>query len=272
VAVYAVGDVQGCYDQLRRLLDRVRFDPGEDFLWLTGDLVNRGPGSLPVLRYVRALGSSAVTVLGNHDLTLLAVRYGHVKRRKKDTFGDVLAAEDGDELLHWLRNRPMVHRDGASGWTMVHAGFAPQWDLDQALACAAELECALRAEDFQAFLSRMYGDSPDRWQDDLEGFDRLRFITNCMTRLRFCDEQGRISMSDKGKPGTQPVGFHPWFEVPGRRTTGEPIVFGHWATLGLHVADGVLGLDSGCAWGGRLSAARLDGDLRIASVSCGPAR
>lgn len=272
MAVYAVGDVQGCYDQLCRLIDRIRFDPAVDALWFTGDLVNRGPGSLPVLRYVKSLGSSAVTVLGNHDLTLLAVRYGYVKRRKKDTFTDVLDAEDGDELLQWLRHRPIVHHDPSVGWTMVHAGFIPQWDLNQALACAAELEDALRAEAFQAFLSQMYGDKPDRWADDLEGFDRLRFVTNCFTRLRFCDGRGRIAIKEKGEPDTQPPGFQPWFEVPGRRTAGDAIVFGHWATLGLHLGDGVLGLDSGCVWGGRLSAAKLEGELGLTSVSCAPPR
>ena len=272
MAVYAVGDVQGCYDQLRRLVDRLAFDPDQDCLWLTGDLVNRGAGSLDVLRYVRSLGSAAISVLGNHDLTLLAVRHGQVKLRKKDTFGDVLGAEDCDELLHWLRHRPMVHRDATLGWTMVHAGFVPQWDIELALACAGELERVLRSASFRAFLGHMYGDVPDQWSDDLEGFDRLRFITNCLTRLRFCDLQGRIAMKEKGEPGSQPAEFHPWFDVTWRRTAGESIVFGHWAMLGLHLGERVLGLDTGCAWGGRLSAARLDGELGITSVSCLPPR
>ena len=253
MAVYAIGDLQGCHDELR-----ARFDPATDRLWLVGDLVNRGPGSLATLRTVRALGESCTTVLGNHDLHLLAVASGAGRGRKAgDTLDEVLAAPDRDELLAWLRTRPLLHHDAALGWTMVHAGLAPQWTLDEALACAREVEAALAAEP-REFFAQMYGNRPDRWSTELAGHERLRFTVNCTTRLRYCGDDGRLLLEPKGPPESAPPGAIPWFRAPGRRTREARIVFGHWSALGWYAGDGVLSLDTGCVWGQRLTAVRLD--------------
>lgn len=268
MAVYAVGDVQGCFDPLRRLLDRLRFDPGRDRLWFTGDLINRGPESAAVLRLVRDLGERAVTVLGNHDLTLLAYSAGCVRARERDTFQDILAAPDCDQLLQWLRRRPLLHLDNELGFAMVHAGLAPQWDLMEAKRLAGEVERELASAGFDAFMARMYGNQPRCWSTRLEGYERLRFIVNCMTRIRFCDAEGCLRFKDKGAPGSQKDGYLPWFRVPGRRSEGVRIVVGHWAALGLHFERQVYALDSGCVWGGKLSALRLDGPLTVTSVPC----
>lgn len=268
MAVFAVGDVQGCYDELQGLLAEIRFDPAHDRLWFTGDLVNRGPDSLEVLRFVRGLGERAVTVLGNHDLHLLAVAEGLGKPHRADTLQEILDAPDRDELLAWLRSRPLLHHDAALGYTLVHAGFAPQWDLAQAQLCAAELEAVLRGDDYRDFFRTMYGDQPDRWDENLKGWERLRFSVNCFTRLRYCTADGRLGLRHKGEPGTQPPECLPWFEVPSRKSRGLRIVFGHWSTLGLYQRDGVLALDTGCLWGGMLTAARLDGDGEIFSFDC----
>jgi len=257
VATYAVGDVQGCYDPLRRLLESIRFDPADDRLWFVGDLVNRGPDSLAVLRFVKSLGDRAVVVLGNHDLHLLARAEGHTRHAKKDNLDDVLSASDRNDLLDWLRHRPLVHHDPDRRFTMVHAGFPPQWDLALALDCARELESVLRGPDYRGFLDAMYGDEPAVWSPDLSGMERLRFITNCLTRMRFCDPLGRLDLSSKGHPGTQPEGTMPWFRVPWRATRGERIVFGHWSTLKWLAEDNVWSLDTGCLWGGQLTAVRL---------------
>lgn len=269
--VYAVGDLQGCLEPLRRLLDQVAFDPHRDRLWLVGDLVNRGPASLDVLRFVRALGESAVTVLGNHDLNLLAVAAGSRALRRKDTLKQVLDAPDRDELLDWLRHRPVLHTDAELGFTMVHAGLPPQWSVADAAKRAAELEAVLRGSRYKDFLANMYGDEPVRWKGKLKGWSRLRFITNCLTRLRYCDSEGRLSMTDKGPPGSQSKGMMPWFQVPDRRSRGERIVFGHWATLQtqkpLWPLHYVYHLDSGCVWGGCLTALRLD-DLSYFREAC----
>jgi bis(5'-nucleosyl)-tetraphosphatase (symmetrical) len=273
MAVYAIGDVQGCYDPLQRLLDTLRFDPGTDRLWFAGDLINRGPQSLATLRFIRSLAGRAVAVLGNHDLTLLAVAAGHVKAKKPDTYDEILSAPDRDELIDWLRHRPLLHHDDELGFTMVHAGLAPQWDLQQALDCARELESTLQNSRVDDFLSRMFGSEPKRWSDDLQGFERLRFITNCLTRMRYCTTDGTLSFAEKGPPGSQPAHLLPWFRVPGRKNSDLNIVFGHWAALGLHREAGIYALDSGCVWGMQLSALRLDGDERgrIHQVSCGGA-
>jgi bis(5'-nucleosyl)-tetraphosphatase (symmetrical) len=268
VAVYAIGDVQGCHRQLLALLEAIGFDRRRDRLWFTGDLVNRGPDSVSVLRLVRDLGDRAIAVLGNHDLSLLAARFGHGKIRDSDTFHQVLDAPDADELLDWLRRRPMLHRD--LGLVLIHAGLAPQWTLEQAAALASELETVLRGDGFEAYMATMFGNRPKRWRDDLAGDDRLRFVTNCLTRMRFCTVEGRLRFKDKGSPGTQAAGYLPWFRVPGRRWAGARVVFGHWASLGLHEEDGVIALDSGCVWGRRLTALRLDGPPRYVSVDCGP--
>jgi bis(5'-nucleosyl)-tetraphosphatase (symmetrical) len=257
---FAIGDIQGCFAEFERLLEQIHFDPQHDRLWLVGDLVNRGPQSLQVLRKVKALGSCAVTVLGNHDLHLLAAALSPTESLKpKDTLGEIFAAPDRDELLHWLRNRPLLHTDQSLGYTMVHAGFAPQWELEQAQACASELESVLRDDDaYLELFANMYGDQPDRWSDDLEGFARLRFITNCLTRLRFCSEDGRLDLQYKGSLTKAPKGLVPWFKVPRKRWRGTRIVCGHWSALGFHNADGVLAIDTGCVWGDRLCAVRLD--------------
>lgn len=260
MAVYAIGDVQGCDEEFSHLLTRLGFSASRDTLWLVGDLVNRGPRSLEVLRRVKALGSSAICVLGNHDLHLLALALSPSEPVKsKDTLQDILNAPDRDELLHWLRHRPMLHHDATLGYTMIHAGLPPQWDLSLAQACARELEAALRDEDSCGELfAHMYGDKPDRWSDDLRGTDRLRFITNCFTRLRFCQADGRLDLKFKGEVDSAPQHLMPWFRVPTRRSRDARIVCGHWSALGYHDADGVLAIDTGCVWGEKLCAVRLD--------------
>lgn len=260
MAIYAIGDVQGCFDELLHLLDHIRYDPGTDTLWFTGDLVNRGPKSLEVLRFVRGLGTNAVTVLGNHDLHLLAVACGTHPPRKKDSFEPLLHAQDREELLHWLRRLPVLHWDKPLGWAMIHAGLPPQWDMTQAAACARELESVLRGDHFRDYCAHMYGDGPAVWDENLTGTKRLRFITNCLTRMRYCDRNGRLTLDAKGPPGTQSPRTLPWFAVPGRASEGQRIVCGHWSTLGFHVERDTYSLDSGCVWGGQLTALRIDGD------------
>lgn len=258
MATYAIGDLQGCYDELCRLLDRLAFDPATDRLWFTGDLVNRGPGSLAALRFVRSLREAAVTVLGNHDLHLLAVAAGYGRGlRAGDTLDDILGAPDRVELLRWLELRPLLHEDAALGWTMVHAGLPPEWDLARARSAAREVESAL-AEQPATLYASMYGDEPDRWNDSLEGVARLRYSVNCFTRLRYCAADGRLLLKLKGPPESAPAGALPWFAVPGRRSAGSRIVFGHWSALGYRATNGVCGLDTGCVWGGTLTALRLD--------------
>lgn len=268
MAVYAIGDVQGCYASLQRLLERLRFDPGRDTLWFAGDLINRGPQSLPVLRLVRSLGERALTVLGNHDLTLLAVAAGVRQPKHSDTFQAILKAPDREELLHWLRCQPLLHHDAVLGFTLVHAGLAPQWDLLQAQNCAAELEAVLRGPAYRDFIFQMFGSEPRRWRDELQGVERWRFIVNCFTRLRYCHADGALNFSEKGPPGSQAAGLWPWFQVPGRRNAGLNIVFGHWASLGYYRAPGIYALDSGCVWGGRLTAIRLDAPEQVYWVGC----
>ena len=274
MATFAIGDIQGCYDDLMRLLERLDFDPAEDSLWFVGDLVNRGPDSLNVLRFVKGLGDRAVCVLGNHDLHLLAVAAGTASMRKNDTLDAVLAAPERDEHLDWLRRRPMLHHDAVLGYTLVHAGLPPQWDLGQAQACAQELETVLRGPAYADFFRTMYGDQPRRWRDDLSGAERLRFIVNCFTRLRYCSTEGDLDLKSKGAPGTQPEGSRPWFEIEGRASAGLHLLFGHWSTLGEVRSHNVYPLDTGCVWGGRLSALRLDGDGSDSwcCVNCGGAQ
>lgn len=267
MAVYAIGDVQGCFDELMALLRAIDFAPARDRLWFTGDLVNRGPKSLEVLRYVRSLGERAVTVLGNHDLHLLAVAHSTAPPRRKDTFADVLAAPDRADLLAWLQRQPLLHHDGDLNYTMVHAGLAPDWDIATARACAVEVEQVLRGERAGEFFAHMYGDQPLQWRADLRGWPRLRFITNCLTRLRYCYHDGRLALDYKGAPGGQPAGQLPWFELPQRRSAAARVIFGHWSTLGASAGHNVYGLDTGCVWGGRLTALRLD-DARWFSVAC----
>ena len=260
MAVYAIGDIQGCFTDFVQLLRRLNFSPSRDQLWLTGDLVNRGPRSLEVLRYVRELGSAAITVLGNHDLHLLAVDAGATTAKKKDTLGEILAAPDRRALLDWLRHQPLLHQDARLGYTMVHAGLAPQWSPQLALACAAELETALRGPSSAQLFAKLYGDEPNQWSEELGRMDRLRFITNCLTRMRFCDEQGRIDLKYKGSIEAAPRGLVPWFRALHRKNASLRIVCGHWSALGFHDANGVLCIDTGCVWGASLCAVRLDSD------------
>lgn len=270
MAIYAIGDVQGCFEPLQQLLTKLEFDPRNDHLWFTGDLVNRGPRSLEVLRFVAGLGERAVTVLGNHDLHLLAVASGCASPKPRDTLEPVLTAPDRDALLEWLRRRPLFHIDAARGLALVHAGLVPQWDIDEARALAGEVEAVLSSPRATVLYTHMYGNAPDRWDDALRDYDRLRFIVNVCTRLRYCDPDGRINLTHKGAPGSQPAPWVPWFRAPARRSRGTRIVFGHWSTLGVHNADGVLGLDSGCVWGDKLTAMRIDANAAPISVSCPP--
>ncbi len=268
MATYAVGDIQGCFQPLLQLLKQVGFDRRRDTLWLTGDLVNRGPDNLGTLRFVRDLGERAITVLGNHDLHLLAIYHGHSRTFHGDTLDDILNAPDVDELLHWLRHRPLLHHDPASGFTLVHAGLSPQWDLVTARACALEVEQRLRNDDHcHDFFTRMYGNQPDRWQPQLEGMERWRYTINCLTRIRYCDAEGRLDFSAKESPGQQPAHCLPWFQFPGRPHAQEKIIFGHWSTLPPLRDPYVYPLDSGCVWGERLTALRLEDGARF-HIAC----
>ena len=258
MAVYAIGDVQGCYTALMKLLTQISFDPDRDRLWFTGDLVNRGPQSLEVLRFVKGLGERAECVLGNHDLHLLAVAAGAARLKKRDTLDDILQATDRNELLHWLRRRPLLHHDDGLGYTLIHAGLLPPWNLADARRLAHEAETVLRGDKVDEFFHHMYGDLPDHWNENLRGVDRLRVIINAFTRLRYCDLEGNMDLRPKGPPGSQPPDLMPWFQVPGRCSQECKIIFGHWSALGLWDGDGVIGLDSGCLWGHSLSAVRLD--------------
>lgn len=272
MAVYAIGDLQGCLDEFKRLLDRLCFDPAVDRLWLVGDLVNRGPQSLQTLRFVRSLGKSAVSVLGNHDLHLLATwAGGYDGPRPKDTIASVLRAEDAPELLAWLRRLPLLHYDEVLQTTMVHAGVPPQWDLEKARAIAAQVEMILRGEQADCFLRQVYGNEPDFWSEQLTGMQRLRFAVNGFTRMRYCTPAGRLEFDSKGPPGSQPEGLIPWFQLPSRRSRGQRIVFGHWSSLGKieWSTEQVFGIDTGCVWGNSLTALRLDGPPVITQM---PAR
>jgi len=271
VAVYAIGDIQGCYDALCRLLEHLRFEPSSDQLWSTGDLVNRGPQSLETLRLVHGLGDSARTVLGNHDIHLLAIAEGFALPKRNDTVADILTASDGAELLNWLRHRPLLHESPRlPGRVLVHAGIAPAWTLGAARIAAGEVEEALRGPHYRDFLHHLYGNRPDRWSEALTGWDRLRYITNAFTRMRFCAADGRLLLDFKGAPEQAPEGYLSWFEVPGRvlEHDGVQIICGHWSMLGLVCRDDLLALDTGCLWGGKLTAVRLDAGEGITTTPC----
>ena len=274
MSLYCIGDLQGCTAPFARLLEKIDFSPSRDTLFLLGDLVNRGPDSLGVLRRLMALGDAAQCLLGNHDLHLLALWQGVRKPGRSDTVLALLRAPDRDALLDWLRHRAMALQ--RHGWLMVHAGVLPQWSTAQTLALATEVETALRGPDLKGFLSAMYGNMPDRWHDALEGADRLRVVVNALTRLRFCTPDGAMDFGSTESAAGAPVGYLPWFEAPGRATRETPIAFGHWSTLvadarrhpGLH--SNTLPLDTGCVWGGRLTAARLGAgaEIELISVKC----
>jgi bis(5'-nucleosyl)-tetraphosphatase (symmetrical) len=263
VSHYAIGDLQGCYDEFRHLLDLIAFDPGSDRLWLVGDLVNRGPQSLRTLRAVKALGNAAVSVLGNHDFHLLTVAAGHRKHHRGDTLKPILEAPDRDELLTWLRTRPLVVRE--DDLLLVHAGLLPSWTGATAIMLSREVQTMLASDDHDDFLRHLYGDEPLRWNDSLAGIDRLRAVVNACTRLRYCAADDTMELGEKRGPEYVPAGYAPWFLHPERKSNGMTVIFGHWSTLELLLAPNVMMLDTGCVWGGPLTAIRL-GDRRIFQV------
>ena len=268
MATYAIGDIQGCYDSLQRLLENCAFDPVKDRLWLVGDLVNRGPKSLETLRFIKSLGAAALTVLGNHDLYLLMVAEGGAKfRGKDDTIQPILDAPDCAELLNWLRQQPLCHTEG--DYCLVHAGLLPQWTAARARELAREVEAKLQGPDFRDFVLNLWGSEPAGWSDDLTGWPRLRVIVNAMTRMRFCTRFGIMEFKAKGKLSNAPVGHLPWFEVPDRLSAEAVLVTGHWSALGLKITPNLLALDSGCLWGGHLTAVRLE-DRQVFQVDCAP--
>lgn len=271
MAIYVIGDIQGCFSQFQALLTMIEYNPTQDVLWSVGDLVNRGPHSLETLRFFRQLDDKAVVALGNHDLHLLAVAQGNEKHLKpQDTLHPILQAPDRDDLLAWLRRRPLLHHE--FGYTLIHAGLPPQWDLATASRCAAELETVLRGPQHVEFLSEyIYGNTPKLWSEDLSGWDRLRFITNCFTRLRYCDRDGALLLKKKHAPGKGTADDHPWFLHPHRASRELQIVFGHWSTLGYYAANNVYALDSGCLWGGKLTAFRLE-DKQVFQHPCPQSR
>jgi bis(5'-nucleosyl)-tetraphosphatase (symmetrical) len=261
MATYAIGDVQGCFDELQHLLRALPYRQGKDRLWFVGDLVNRGPKSAEVLRFVKGLGDRAVTVLGNHDLHLVTQHEGFERPRKDDTIADVLGAPDREALVDWLRTRPLMHV--AEGWAMVHAGLVPEWSIEKAFALSREVQDALASARYRGFLENMYGSTPDRWKDSLQGWDRLRVIVNAMTRMRFCAADGTMDFKAKGEEA--PPGYQPWFAL--RPGSEGPIVCGHWSALGLQLQPRLAAIDTGCVWGGSLSALRLE-DRKLFQVSC----
>lgn len=270
MSTYAIGDIQGCYEPLMRLLDKIQFDQGKDTLWLAGDLVNRGPQSLEVLRFLYSIRQSVISVLGNHDLHLLALAQGKKRTPPGDSLLAVIHAEDSHTLLDWLRHCKILHHDPALQFTMVHAGIPPQWDLTRARAHARELEAVLHSNQYIDFLENMYGNQPTIWRHKLIGYDRLRIITNYFTRMRFCTAEGELELETKTGMLEAPPGFAPWFAHPERKTRDNKIIFGHWAALeGVTNTPNIYALDTGCAWGGSLTALRLE-DEQLFSCACLP--
>jgi bis(5'-nucleosyl)-tetraphosphatase (symmetrical) len=269
--LFAIGDIQGCAAAFDALLAKISFRPSRDRLWLVGDLVNRGPDSLAVLRRVMRLGRSVTCVLGNHDLHLLATVAGRRDLSPADTFSDVLEAPDLNEVIDWLRHRPLLHYDRQARLVLVHAGIPPAWTASQARAEARDVEAQLRGRRWRDSLKGMYGSEPAEWSATLRGTDRRRYTINALTRMRYCDKRGRLDLSYSGAPGTQPKGLRPWFDVPERRATSVHIVFGHWAALGLLRRKDVTALDTGCVWGNHLTAVRLDRPTRPVQVGAAAA-
>jgi bis(5'-nucleosyl)-tetraphosphatase (symmetrical) len=269
MTTYAIGDIQGCYKSFRELLKLIRFNPKRDKLWLVGDLVNRGPQSVDVLRYIYQLGDRAVTVLGNHDLHLLAVQAGVVTHKSYDTIDDILAAPDANELCYWLRHQPLMHYDKRKNLVLVHAGLHPQWDLITAQQCAMEVQAALQGPQYTEFLHHMYGNQPEHWDPHLHGWERLRFITNVFTRMRLVSLTGHLDLRKKGSPEMASQDYYPWFTIPQRKNRKTPIVFGHWAALECDTGNvpNVHAIDSGCVWGRELTALRLSDMQRFSMAA-----
>jgi len=267
MTTYVVGDLQGCLDPLKRLLEHIRFDSTKDKLWFAGDLINRGPQSLDTLRFVQQLGDMAITVLGNHDLHLLAVKVGLRKVSPRDTLQEILAAPDAEQLCDWLRRRPLLHHDEVTNCTMVHAGLHPAWDLGTARALALELEKKFAADDYHYFLPEVYGDSPIQWHVELAGSERMRFALNCFTRMRYITQSGKLDFSFNGPPASAPRELVPWFDMPQRQNKNTKILFGHWSSLGDLNRQGIYALDKGCVWGGSLAAISLD-SFALHTVAC----
>ncbi|MEY4591970.1 MAG: hypothetical protein RIR18_865 [Pseudomonadota bacterium] len=268
MSTYAIGDIQGCFASFRNLLKACAFNPSHDVLWLVGDLVNRGPNSLATLRYVRDLGPAAKVVLGNHDLYLLMVAYGALaKRGKDDTLSPLLEAPDADELLTWLRHQPLCYAE--QGFCLVHAGLLPNWTVAEALALSAEVEAKLQGKNYPKFLSELWGSDPNRWQPKLRGIERLRMVVNVMTRMRFCTLDGALNFKAKGPVEKAPADLVPWFDLPDRQSLDHTLLVGHWSALGLRTTDNLLSIDTGCLWGGKLTAVRLE-DRQIFQVDCSP--
>ena len=269
MAVYAIGDVQGCFDELQELVDYISFQPIKDQLWFVGDLVNRGPKSLETLRWVKSLGDAAVMVLGNHDLHLLAAYVGVREIRSTSSLVPILNADDADELMDWLRHQPLMRYNKRLDFAMLHAGLPPQWTIQEALQHAKEVENVLKSKKYETFLYNMYGDTHKQWDERLKGWNRLRMITNFFTRLRYCTDKGVMSFSDKGAPGTQDSKMKPWYEIKTRNSQDTTIVFGHWSTLGHINAHNIIATDTGCLWGGRLTAVKIDKEeLTTYQVEC----
>ncbi|HEU4590908.1 MAG TPA: symmetrical bis(5'-nucleosyl)-tetraphosphatase [Steroidobacteraceae bacterium] len=268
MARYAIGDIQGCFDELKALLERCHYSADRDELWFVGDLVNRGPKSLETLRFVRSLGAGATVVLGNHDLHLLALAFGSKRKPKDgDTLDEVLEARDRDQLLEWLSGRPLAVFDEPRGDFLVHAGLVPEWSPRFAAQLAREVEAVLR-DDARSLFDAMYGNKPEKWSDELRGMDRLRFAINVFTRMRYCRRDGTLDLKVKDAPGAQPAELLPWFDVPGRRSRDVRVICGHWSTLGLVRRRDLLALDTGCVWGGALTAVNLDAQVAPVQSAC----
>jgi len=266
MAIYAIGDIQGCYDDLLRLLDTISFNENSDQLWFAGDLVNRGPKSLETLRFVKSLGTSAVTVLGNHDMHLLAASCLPKVADKKSSLCTVLEAPDRDELIRWLRHQPLFHHNDE--FCLLHAGLPPQWDFKTTKKMANLVEKTLRSDDYPLFLKQMYGNKPNVWSSSLKGMQKHRFIINCFTRMRYCDVNGRLDFTQSGPLGSQPKTLIPWFEAPKRKSADMRIIFGHWSTLGYYEGPNCYAIDTGCLWGGQLTALKLDNPVQRISIAC----
>ena len=262
MATWAIGDIQGCHEELVQLIDKLRVDPGVDKLWFCGDLVNRGGQSLAVLRTIKSLGASAIVALGNHDLSLLSIaeRKREDQQRVNPELREILFAPDRDELLDWLRRQNLLHVDRSLGFMLVHAGLFPRWTTEQAIEMAAEIEDKLHSDAYRRLMKQLFGNKPDLWTPKLRGIDRWRAGINVFTRMRYCDVRGRISFADKGAPGTQRAGLYPWYEVPGQIKRELRVVCGHWSTLGRFAGLGVDMIDTGCVWGGSLTALRVDSE------------